>query len=301
MQVHENFGDEYITCGNCEIEQHHMPKRSRLYSLKPISPQNQNREGLISYICRLAEAHSISPGILIKQEILPSFRKQYTVGAKAIYRATGDGIETNITQIPKPIYKKNVNERGLLSFQYIEGLRPLVLIEDLRSLTIPFEVKQTRQNNRLASSLRRWCPQCFQASLDSGTDIYEPLIWSIDAVKICPIHRYPLQNRCPHCGKTQRSMTGKMQVGRCSQCFEWLNQVTPTMPTVDILGDLDWQRFVSETISITLTNENGTMPAHLRESIEITVAEWHQSRKPTPTDLQTFQAQSSLLEALLGR
>ena len=95
-------------------------------------------------------------------------------------------------------------------------------------------------------------------------------------------------------------MTGKMQVGRCSQCFEWLNQVTPTMPTVDILGDLDWQKFVSETISVALMNEDGMIPAHLRQSIGTTVAEWHQSRKSKPTDLQTFQAQSSLLEALLG-
>jgi len=298
MQTHES--NKHITCRNWEIDQFHAPQRSRLYSLKPISLQNQDREGLISYICRLAEAHSVSPGILIKQEILPSFKKQYTVGTGAIYRVSSLGMEANIAHIPKPTYKKNINERGLLAFQYSEGLQPLGCIDNLESLTFSFQMNQALQGKELASLLRRWCPKCFQATLDNGTDIYEPLAWSIDAIKICPVHRYPLQKHCPHCGKTQRSMTGKMQVGRCSQCFEWLNQMTPTMHEADILGDLDWQKFVSETILIALTNEDGVIPTHLRESIRAKVAEWNQSRKPTPTDFQTFQAQSSLLATLLG-
>jgi hypothetical protein len=300
MKKHDDFGHEYNTHGNLKDAQSYIPERSRLYSLKPISTQNRNREGLISYICRLAEAHSVSPGILIKQEILPSFKERYTIGSRQIYETVNHGTETTVIPIPKPDYKPNINERGFLSFQYIEGLQPLVLVEDLHSLTIPFGAKQTRQNNHLANPLRRWCPKCFQASLDSRVEVYEPLIWLIDAVKICPVHGYPFQNRCPLCGKTQRSMTGKMQVGRCSQCFAWLNQVTPTKPIVDILEGINWQKFVAETISIALTNEDGMISTHLKESIGATVAEWNQSRKP-PTDVPTFQAQSSLLEALLCR
>ena len=38
-----------------------LPKRSRLYHLEPIAIGTTYVEGLISYVCRLAEAHCVSP------------------------------------------------------------------------------------------------------------------------------------------------------------------------------------------------------------------------------------------------
>ena len=127
MQKHEDFDHQYDTHGNLRGDQSYIPERSRLYSLKPILMNGSTREGLSSYICRLAESHSVSPGVLIKQEILPSFRKKYTIGPKVIHRVESVSEDMTVTQIPKPAYKKNVNERGLLSFQYVEGIQSLVL------------------------------------------------------------------------------------------------------------------------------------------------------------------------------
>jgi len=39
-----------------------LPKRSRLYHLEPIAIGTAYIEGLISYVCRLAEDHCVSPG-----------------------------------------------------------------------------------------------------------------------------------------------------------------------------------------------------------------------------------------------
>lgn len=68
------------TYGSWNLDLPLFPERSRLYHLEPIAIGTAHVEGLISYVCRLAEAHCVSPGILTKQEILPSLRKIYTVG-----------------------------------------------------------------------------------------------------------------------------------------------------------------------------------------------------------------------------
>ena len=49
-----------------------LPPRSRLYSLAPMGIGTSQVESLTSYVMRLAEAHAVSPGTLIRQEIFPN-------------------------------------------------------------------------------------------------------------------------------------------------------------------------------------------------------------------------------------
>ena len=48
-----------------------IPRRSRLYNLDPIGVGTPDTESLISYISRLAIAHSVTPRTLIIGEIYP--------------------------------------------------------------------------------------------------------------------------------------------------------------------------------------------------------------------------------------
>lgn len=203
-----------------------IPERSRLYFLEPIALDTPYVEGLVSYICRLAEAHHVSPGVLIKQEILPSFRRTYSIGGRTAYQVRNDRFETLVSSFPTPKYRKNPNEYGLLAWQYIEGLEPLTLQKNLQSLTIPSwseEASQRHQNIEFSRRVRAWCPECLQVWRDDKQPVYEPLIWSIAAVTICPIHQQPLRSYCPHCQKTQLPISGRMQVGRCAYCQKWLS------------------------------------------------------------------------------
>ena len=49
-----------------------LPARSRLYSLLPMGIGSALVESLTSYMMRLAEAHAVSPGTLVRQEVFPN-------------------------------------------------------------------------------------------------------------------------------------------------------------------------------------------------------------------------------------
>ena len=48
---------------------------------------------------------------------------------------------------------------------------------------------------------RRWCPQCYG---EWNNDSYEPLIWRIDFLGVCPRHQCRMECVCPECGEFQR-------------------------------------------------------------------------------------------------
>ena len=62
---------ELIICPFYTLSKSNIPTRTRLYPLELIGIGTIYSECLTSFIIRLAEAHSVKPGILFKQEILP--------------------------------------------------------------------------------------------------------------------------------------------------------------------------------------------------------------------------------------
>lgn len=208
-----------------ELDLPNIPKRSRLCHLEPIATGTPYVEGLISYICRLAEAHCVSPGVLIKKEILPSFQDNYSISFGGIYALQEEGNNVLVSCLPKPPSRKNPNEYGLLGWQYLEGLRPLTMRKDLEALIISLKASKILiriGDGEMTRDLRAWCPECFEMWRTNNHLLYEPLLWSIAAITICPYHHQSLQSRCPHCNKSQRPLTATMLVARCSQCIGWL-------------------------------------------------------------------------------
>ncbi|XGV96565.1 MAG: TniQ family protein [Leptolyngbya sp. BL-A-14] len=226
------------------------PKRSRLYHLAPIAINTPYVEGLISYICRLAEAHCVSPGILLSKEILPAFRESYSLSFRGAYALQMDKDGVSVSSVTKPIYRKNPNEYGLLAWQYLEGLKLLTLRMDLETLVISptaNEILTKTTGQELGRDLRAWCPECFQDWVTNGLPTYEPLLWSIAIVTICPIHYQPLQSYCPHCQKAQRPLTSRTYVSLCSQCFGWLG-IRVLGSELESAGRLDQQFEIAEQI-----------------------------------------------------
>lgn len=287
------------TYGSWNLNLPPIPKRSRLYFLEPIAIGTAYVEGLVSYICRLAEAHCVSPGVLIKQEILPSFRKIYTVSTQGIHQVHNNGDNTLVSFLSKPTYTKNPNEYGFLAFQYIEGLKPLVLKENLQSSTTPPWIDKALDTSvKWVRDIRAWCPKCFQEKLDAKQLVYEPLLWSIAAVTVCPHHHQPLQSRCPHCKKIQRPLTGKMQVARCSQCLAWLNEPVQTFSEAElsICAELEWHLWVAQQVMKVLEITPELPRMETKESI---VQVLYRGEKPQPLgfiDKSTWKMQCKLLE-----
>lgn len=93
--------------------------------------------------------------------------------------------------------------------------------QDLRSLSLLFwdEVLPARG---LLSKIKRWCPYCYEEMLVSNTPIYEPLIWCINQIKICDVHKIELVNICPFCHCAQFILDRYSYPGYCSYCGKWL-------------------------------------------------------------------------------
>jgi len=292
------------TYGSWNLDLPLFPERSRLYYLEPIAIGTAHVEGLISYVCRLAEAHCVSPGILTKQEILPSLRKIYTVGPKEIHEVRGDGNVVSISSSSKPANNRNPNEQGFWAWQYIEGLQPLTLWRNLQALTIPRwaeQIAQVDQKIKIARDLRAWCPECFQQWRNINQIIYEPLLWSIAAVTVCPYHRQPLQSRCPHCKKTQRPITGKMQIARCSQCLNWLDIRSDgdLEAEYQIKTEIEWHLWVVESVMEVLVVTPKTLTLETRERVACVLRENQESLKTDSVSCPIKRAQWQFLKAFV--
>jgi Zn finger protein HypA/HybF involved in hydrogenase expression len=261
-------------------------------------------EGLISYVCRLAEAHCVSPGVLHQQEILPSLRKVYIVGSKEVHRVRREEDIDTVFSLPKPLQNKNPNEQGFPSLQYIEDLQPLTLQANLQALTIPRWAEQTTQTGRrieIARDLRAWCPECFQQWRSTDQLIYEPLLWSIAAVTVCPYHHQPLQSRCPHCHKTQRPITGRMQVARCSQCLKWLDALSDGDLEAEqqINSEIEWHLWVAERVMEVLAAMPNAPTLKTREMIASILFDQKRLQERTSEACVTKHIQCRLMEAFV--
>ncbi len=147
----------------------------------------------------------------------------------------GDFVRWAFTQSTEPIeYSYEVTGQGALRRQFhgIDGLGALakVYIRPLRSLVasdrieactlIPFAGLLSEFN--LLRIERAWCPLCLGSML-SGTGPYEPLLWRLQAVKVCPVHEFDLSTVCHMCKAPRQEVIGRFtRVGCCNRCGQWM-------------------------------------------------------------------------------
>ena len=193
--------EKLTVCRVMEMDAPKLPPRSRLYSLAPIGVGTPRVESLTGYIARLAEAHCVSAGTLLTKEI---------VGRVA------DGV--NGSDKPprekKPAnHLESINGVTATAVGWVEVLEALTHRHDLRALTM-LAWAEVLPWKGLLRSHRAWCPHCLE---ENGT-VYEPLLWSIEAVKVCPEHKQPLASRCPHCREALPNLGWQTRPGHCSKC-----------------------------------------------------------------------------------
>jgi TniQ len=194
-----------------------IPPRSILYSIPPIGSGTGNVEGLTSYICRLAEAHCVSPTNLLRYQIEP---------------VAGNG-RRSAKSVNLQSHPSGDNR---VAVRYVAALEYLTMQPNLAELTLSSWLMGKRSSGNILTSLfvdrpismfktcREWCSECFQERQNSDRDIYEPLLWSLSLVAICPHHNRLLEHVCPGCNQSQPIFAAKTRVGRCSHCHDWLGE-----------------------------------------------------------------------------
>jgi AraC-like DNA-binding protein len=188
-----------------------LPKRSNLYHLQPIGVGSACVESLTGYVARLAEAHSVATGALLALELRPRIppgssaasRKQRPLNSSFIYDAH---ILNGLGECPR---------------QWVQVLESLTGCVSLHSLTL-LNWGQVISNCDLLRRIRAWCPHCYESWRSTNRPIYEPLLWGICAVTVCPDHRRSLECCCPNCKRESPLLTSKARPGYCYRCRGWL-------------------------------------------------------------------------------
>jgi hypothetical protein len=197
-----------------DLQKPATPPRSRLYNLEPIGVGTPYVESLTGYVARLAEAHALPPGILMLNEI--DFQ------CKAGSVLTGGRKDKALEKVyGSSNARKTLNGMDLTATAVVQSLETLTQHENLRFLTM-LTWSDVLPSKGLLRKCRAWCPICYDCWDVTGQTVYEPLIWALDVVTVCPLHRCPLETQCPSCDKENWLLEWRSRPGYCTKCGKWL-------------------------------------------------------------------------------
>lgn len=156
------------------------PPRSILASLAPYGCSGEDRESLGSYLNRLCEAHEMTRWSLTKAIVGPAAEELLQVSSDRMGRDIG-----------RAAYNLNISSLTEQANHWAQTLNYLTLRNNLQLCTL-VPLKSLVSNFVLLSEKERFCPGCRADDARLGRDSYERLLWSIDAVNACPLHRLKL-------------------------------------------------------------------------------------------------------------
>jgi hypothetical protein len=200
---------EYWEPVNTEI-----PPRSRLFPLVPMGVGTEQAESLTSYVMRLAEAHCLYVTTFYSLILHPAAKAEAEnqssegsrIGLKGAYGITHNGHAWN-----------GVSE---VAACHVRALERLTGATQLHLLTwLPWAAALSHHLRQR----RAYCPACFSQWRNEGQTIYEPLLWTLQIVRVCPIHHCQLAEACPSCGRENKLLGNHARVGHCSRCRQRLD------------------------------------------------------------------------------
>jgi len=204
---------------------------SHLYTLDLIGLRTSLCESLVSYVTRLAEMHCIPTGVLMEGQVAPLINKAHGGGnLHKIYEATAA-----------------LNGTGVMSRDLVNAIEQLTQQQNLRFLTLlPWAEHLPTRN--LLSQRRKWCSICYENWYKNKQTVYEPLLWALKVVDVCPKHREPLKQNCPHCHCPNSPLAWKSRPGYCYKCLSWLgsSDINETISFSE--NELKWKLWVANSI-----------------------------------------------------
>lgn len=222
---------------------------SRLFRLEPIGIGTPHVESLTGYIHRLAGAHHVYAATLFRFIILPILEE----GQVEIKRPSGRFSSCTPAAI---------NGIGTTAARISTALERLTFCNNLHFLTmLPW--KNVTVNLNLIRPGRAWCPDCYQVWHDEGMSLFEPLVWALDPVRVCAVHRCRLEFACPYCGKQAAVLSGKGEPGYCPSCDGWLGRIHSNSGATYVPAQDD-----SETLALDVARSVGELVAAARPLAE---------------------------------
>lgn len=178
---------------------------STLFNIEPLGVGTGYIESLTSYLIRLANAHCVSVGTLMKNIIGPTLDKSYVIrsAVKGGNRFYDDA--------------KSLNGIDKNSNDLVCALETLTSRNDLEKLTFN-GWKHVLTNRYLLKDHLAWCPECLDSFHEAYNCSYFPLIWSVKSVKHCKIHKKRLLSKCSGCNMTLPILHRRSNNKSCPNC-----------------------------------------------------------------------------------
>ncbi len=198
-----------------------VASRSPLFSLSPIGVGTPWVEGLTSYVARLAEAHAVSVGDLVGREV-----SQYSPVPLPLVHPSHRLLPRRRRSHCFHAGPYSLNGFGETAAIWVKALEAGTCQDGLELLTL-LSLSEVLCETWIFRKFRAWCPECYQAWREQDLPLYEPLLWSFQAVRICLRHQRPLQERCPHCHRRTSPLAIFSRPGYCASCRQWLGLRAP--------------------------------------------------------------------------
>lgn len=211
------------------------PACSRLYSPEPMGVGAPMIESLTSYVARIASVHSVTVGSLVAKEIVPLINKNYLTDKSS------RGMSTQFMSSARAM-----NGMGVTAADWVDAVQALTLRQELRFLTM-LPLQNLISDNALLRKFRAWCPVCYEEWRQNEIPVYDPLLWSLDVVTVCAVHKRVLNTECVHCNKEYPALPRSSRPGFCSHCNRWMGVSTADILAKDSVvadGQLEWQTWV---------------------------------------------------------
>jgi len=195
---------EFLDSLNSSIE---LPARSTLVHLEPIYSDVGMGEGLLSFISRTGNAHCINPRRLIAHVYGQAFPDIKKLAYPSFYNYMAG----------------TINGLGKYANLFVNATQSLTGHHDLRALTmLPWANLLPFNGMGLLSKKRRWCTACMGDWVKRQKTVYAPLLWSLDAYRVCDMHQQKLCDVCPHCLRHQPYISSLPDQSICEYCHHSL-------------------------------------------------------------------------------
>ena len=116
-----------------------------------------------------------------------------------------------------------LNGTRTLARNLVQGLEVLTGRRDLRFLTM-LTWTEVLPRLHLQKCTRAWCPACFEEWRHAERAVYDPLVWTLAPVTVCPHHCQHLVTICPFadCRRPSPWLSSRSRPGCCARCGRWL-------------------------------------------------------------------------------
>jgi len=223
--------------GGLDLRLPEFTARTRLYHQHPLGIGTSMVESLTGYIVRLADAHVVTPGALIFKELGRTVAAGGTghEGSRRCYSTFAYDAHT-------------LNGMTDRAEEWAIAVGTATGVESVRFLTmLPWKNVFSAQG--FTRTKRAWCARCYRQWRTEGVETYEPLLWMLTMVSICPLHQTLLMTRCPHCKRAPYVVSCRSRPGHCSLCGGWLGVQTDEPADGGDAADWNQARSIGEAVA----------------------------------------------------